>query len=120
MEEEATAKKSYCWKDKSVRADPRGHAKQRGHGSHPMKVFSKHVAAGQKHGQRQSPSDTVNAVRRQPIRGRIHLQDCNDRRRGPGCCCPHHFVLTVISRECTRGEAPPEVVKLHHHSETRA
>jgi len=41
-----------------------------------MKIVSRHVAAGQKHGQRQSPSDTVTAVRHQPNRGRIHMQDC--------------------------------------------
>jgi len=85
-----------------------------------MKIVSAHLAAGQKHGQCQSPSDTVIAVRHQPIRGRIHRQDCYDRRRRPVCCCPHHSVLTVISPECTRGEAPPEFVKLHHYSDTKA
>jgi len=29
-------------------------------------------------------------------------------------------VLTVISPECTRGEVPPEFVKLHHFSDTQA
>jgi len=67
-----------------------------------MKIVSAHLAAGKKYGQCQSPSHTVIAVRHQPIRGRIHRNDCYDRRRRPVCCCPHHSVLTVISPECTR------------------
>jgi len=85
-----------------------------------MKIVSKHLAAGQKHGQRQSRSDTVTAVRHQPIRGRIHLQDCYDRWRRPVCCCFHHSVLTVISPESTRVDAPPEFVKWHNYSDTEA
>jgi len=41
-------------------------------------------------------------------------------RTRPVCCCPHHSVLTVISPECSRGEAPPDFVKLHHVSDTQA
>jgi len=55
-----------------------------------MKIVSKHLAAGQKH----STSDV---------------------KSGRGC--PHHPALTVISPECTTGEAPPEFVKLHHYSD---
>jgi len=85
-----------------------------------MKIVSAHLAAGQKHGQCQSLSDTVIALRHQPIRGRIHRHDCYDIWRRPVCCCPHHFVLTVISPESARGEAPPEYVKLRHYSDTKA
>ena len=38
----------------------------------------------------------------------------------PVCCCPHHSVLALISPECTRDESPPEVVELHHYSDTQA
>jgi len=48
-----------------------------------MKIVSAHLAEGQKHGQCQSPSDTVIAVRHQPIRGRIHRHDCYDTAAGP-------------------------------------
>ena len=58
-----------------------------------MKIVSKHLAAGRKH----STSDVE-----------------------AGRCCPDHSALTVISHVCTRGEAPPEFVKLHHYSGTQA
>jgi len=57
-----------------------------------MKIVSKHLAAGRKH----STSDVE-----------------------AGRCCPHHSALTVISPECTRGEAPSEFVKLRHYSDTQ-
>jgi len=38
----------------------------------------------------------------------------------PVCCFPYDPVLTVISPECTGGEAPLEFVKLHHDSDTQA
>jgi len=114
MVEDITANQSYYWKHKGKRAE------QCGHGSYPMEIVSEHLAKWQKHGQRENASDTVIAVRHQPIRGRIHRHDCYDRRRRPVCCFPHHSVLTVISPECTKGEASPEFVKLHQYSDTQA
>jgi len=68
-------------------------AEKCGHHPFSMKVVSKHLAAGRKH----STSDVE-----------------------AGRCWPHHSALTAILPECTRGEAPPELVKLHHYSDAQA